>query len=129
MENKKTCYLCNAFIEDRNNCPSCLHEYKKVKPKCYIDITKFSTIKEIQGFIQVSEEHFFEFEEYETIVLGNNAISKLIELLKNIKDDDQKEYEIMLGLRMCGVEIQGSLSECIRYTYRLPNEHSYSEII
>ncbi|MDC1162108.1 hypothetical protein OAT18_01565 [Tenacibaculum sp.] len=123
----KTCYLCNAFVDVGNNCPKCSGSFKRGKRKCIIDSFKKSSKSEILSFIKISELHFFQLENYETIVLGYNTISELIELLNSI-ENEHKEYEVMLALRMCGVEIWGSSLKNIRYTYRLPDEEVFNEI-
>ncbi len=77
--------------------------------------------------IKNSEELFFQYENYETIVLGRNAIELLLDNLST--STGHEEYSTMLALRMCGVEIWSSIEESYRFKYRLPGEFEFQYLI
>ncbi|TCI92780.1 hypothetical protein [Tenacibaculum sp. M341] len=124
------CYLCNTIEElnEQGNCTLCSGSAKVVKPKCIIDPSKITPIKYIKEFVTISDEHFFEFDNYNTLVFGENMIPELLKMLSETIDDDL-DYKIFTALRMCGVEIWASSEESVKYRYRLPEENTFRKIV
>ncbi len=126
--NQKTCNLCNALHPlDAKECAHCSGNFEKKEPKYVIDESKHSSNEEIKTLIKNSEELFFQEENYETIVLGSNAINLLLDNLRT--SEGHEEYSIILALRMCGVEIWGNTDESFKFKYRLPGELNFHYLI
>ncbi|CAL2075195.1 hypothetical protein [Tenacibaculum sp. 190524A05c] len=123
------CYLCNTIkgLNEVGKCTLCSGSNQKVKPKCIIDKRKVSSIEEIKEFLNISDHLFFEFDNYNTLIFGDNIIAELLKMLEETIDDDL-DYKIFLALRMLGVEIWGSSKENIKYRYRLPEEDVFKEM-
>ncbi len=124
------CYLCNTIegLNEEGKCTLCSGSIKKVKPKCVIDSREITPVEEIEKFINISDEHFFEFENYHTKVFGKNMITVLLKMLEETIDNDL-DYKIFLVLRMCGVDIWAYSEENIKYKYRLPEENTFKKIV
>ncbi|SNR15998.1 hypothetical protein [Tenacibaculum jejuense] len=124
---RKTCYLCNAYVTTNGKCTKCSGEYRKSKPKCIIDEKKVSTTDDINNFIRKSVNIFFEQDNYKTEILGANIVKELLHMLK--VSDDTIEYNILIALRLCGVEIWARNNLNHRYEFRLPGEDNFQTLI